>query len=88
MSTRKKKATPVSELGYEEAMADLEKILEELEAEDSDLDNLAERVRRASELVRHCRDKIHQTEMEVEKVLKELPEADEGEGEDEEGLPF
>jgi len=75
-----KKEKPVAELGYEEAMADLEGILAELEAEESDLDGLARRVRRAAELVRHCREKIHATEMEVEKVLKELPaEAEEEE---------
>ena len=76
-----KKERPVAELNYEEAMEDLGRILEELEAEDTDLDRLAERVRRASELVRHCREKIHRTEMEVEKVLKDLPEeAEETEG--------
>ena len=68
-----KKDQPVEKLGYEEAMADLEAILAELEAEETDLDRLAERVKRASELVRHCRAKIHGAELEVEKVLKELP---------------
>ena len=69
-----KKETPVEKLGYEEAMKDLEAILAELEAEETDLDRLAERVQRASELVKHCRDKIAGAELEVEKVLKELPE--------------
>lgn len=88
-----KKETPVNKLGYEEAMADLEAILAELEAEETDLDRLALRVSRASELVKHCRDKITAAELEVEKVLKELPddaekgetEAAGGEGSD---LPF
>ncbi len=74
MSPQKKTPKPVEALSYEEAMDDLGRILEELEGEESDLDRLAERVRRASELVRHCREKIHGTEMEVEKVLKDLPE--------------
>ena len=81
-----KKEKPVAALSYEEAMADLGRILEELEAEESDLDQLAERVRRASELVRHCREKIHRTEMEVEKVLKDMPENTDEEGKDEEDL--
>jgi exodeoxyribonuclease VII small subunit len=77
-----KKETPVEKLGYEEAMADLEAILAELEAEETDLDRLAERVKRASELVKHCRDKIASAELEVEKVLKELPQdAEKGEAE-------
>jgi len=70
MSEKKK---DVAKLSYEEAIADLDAILEELEGEESDLDSLAERVRRASELVRHCREKIQATEVEVAKVLEELP---------------
>jgi exodeoxyribonuclease VII small subunit len=70
----REKTTAVEKLSYEEAMGDLTAILEELEGEESDLDRLAERVKRASELVRHCREKIHRTEMEVEKVLKDLPD--------------
>ncbi len=77
-----KKETSVEKLGYEEAMKDLEAILAELEAEETDLDRLAERVKRASELVKHCRDKIASAELEVEKVLKELPQdAEKGEAE-------
>ncbi len=88
-----KKETPVNKLGYEEAMADLEAILAELEAEETDLDRLALSVSRASELVKHCREKITAAELEVEKVLKELPDdAEKGETEatdDEKGdLPF
>ncbi len=75
-----KKETPVAKLGYEEAMTDLEKILAELEAEETDLDRLAERVKRASELVAHCRQKITSAELEVEKVLKALPDDAEKEG--------
>ena len=89
-----KKDGPVDKLGYEEAMADLEAILAELEAEETDLDRLAARVKRASELVRHCREKIHGAELEVEKVLKELPAATEAKEEpsapagDQEDPPF
>ena len=71
------KKKDVAKLSYEEAIADLDAILEELESEESDLDSLAERVRRASELVRHCREKIQATEIEVAKVLEDLP-AEEG----------
>jgi len=70
MSEKKK---DVAKLSYEEAVADLDSILEELEGEESDLDSLAERVRRAGELVRHCREKIQTTEIEVTKVLEDLP---------------
>ena len=39
------------EPGYAEAVAELEEILEALEAEDVDVDALAERVRRAAALI-------------------------------------
>ncbi|MCP4550059.1 MAG: exodeoxyribonuclease VII small subunit [bacterium] len=74
-----KSEKPVVELSYEEAMTNLNAILRELESEEGDLDLLAAHVKRASELVRHCRSKIQNTEMEVEKVLKDLPEHTDGE---------
>ena len=46
------------EIGYAEALAELEKILAELERADVDVDVLAARVQRASELIRLCRDRI------------------------------
>jgi len=74
----KKAEKKVEDLGYEEALADLDRILEELEGEETDLDSLAARVARASELVRHCKARIQATELEVEKVLEEMPAEDEG----------
>ena len=82
MSPKKNSETPVDKLGYEEAMADLDRILAELEGEEGNLDQLAERVKRAGNLVRHCREKIQAAEMEVEKVLKELPEPADSHGSD------
>ena len=82
MSQKKSSETPVEKLGYEEAMADLDRILAELEGEEGSLDQLAERVKRASHLVRHCREKIQAADMEVEKVLKELPAAADAQGND------
>ncbi len=75
MSPKKSAETAIEKLGYEGAMADLDRILAELEGEEGNLDQLAERVKRAGLLVRHCREKIQAAEMEVEKVLKELPSA-------------
>ncbi len=80
MTAKKSGEKPVEEFGYEEAMADLDRILAELEGEGGDLDKLAERVKRASQLVQHCREKIQAAEMEVEKVLKEMPAAADAQG--------
>ena len=60
------------ELGYAEALAELEGILHELEGDAVDVDHLGERVRRAAELIRLCRGRIDHARMEIEQVVAEL----------------
>ncbi|MCE2764678.1 MAG: exodeoxyribonuclease VII small subunit [Ilumatobacteraceae bacterium] len=57
------------EIGYAEALAELEKILAELERADVDVDVLAARVQRASELIRLCRDRIGNARTRIEDVV-------------------
>ncbi|MEY2741294.1 MAG: exodeoxyribonuclease VII small subunit [Ilumatobacteraceae bacterium] len=57
------------EIGYAEAVAELEEILEGLEAEDADVDALAERVRRAAELIEACRARIAAAKLQIDEVL-------------------
>lgn len=64
--TAKKKIT------YSEAITEIEEILQQMEDEELDVDELAGKVKRVSELVRFCRNKLKNTEEEVEKVLKEM----------------
>jgi exodeoxyribonuclease VII small subunit len=64
--------------GYAEA------ILEELEGDQLDVDVLAERVRRASELIKSCRTRIARAQADVDKIVTDL-EAFEREVEEEEG---
>jgi exodeoxyribonuclease VII small subunit len=59
-------------LGYADALAELEQILRELEAETVDIDHLGERVRRAATLIRLCRSRIDAARMEIEQVVAEL----------------
>jgi exodeoxyribonuclease VII small subunit len=59
-------------LGYADAAGELETILRELEGDDIDVDVLAERVRRASELIRICRQRITHARTEVERVVADL----------------
>jgi exodeoxyribonuclease VII small subunit len=61
-----------SELGYADALAELEGILHELEGDAVDVDHLGERVRRAAELIRLCRGRIDHARMEIEQVVAEL----------------
>ncbi|HEY7068829.1 MAG TPA: exodeoxyribonuclease VII small subunit [Acidimicrobiales bacterium] len=59
-------------LGYAEAMAELEDILDELDGDEVDVDILGSRVRRAAELLRLCRERIAGARFEVEQVVAEL----------------
>ncbi len=63
-------------IGYAEAMAELEAILAEIEAEDVDVDVLSDRVKRAAELIKLCRQRIHDTRVEVEDIVSGLAAPD------------
>ncbi len=60
------------DLGYAEAMTELEGILEELEGDHLDVDVLAERVRRASELIKLCRTRISRAQEDVNRIVTDL----------------
>jgi exodeoxyribonuclease VII small subunit len=59
-------------IGYADALAELERILDELDGDEVDVDVLGSRVRRAAELLRLCRDRISAARFEVEQVVAEL----------------
>jgi exodeoxyribonuclease VII small subunit len=59
-------------IGYSEAVAELEQILEQLERPDVDVDVLARQVQRAAELIRMCRARIAAARIEVESVVTQL----------------
>jgi exodeoxyribonuclease VII small subunit len=61
---------------YEAAREELENILAELENGETGIDDLAAHVRRASELIRLCREKLRKTEKEVQDILQKNPEQD------------
>ena len=57
---------------YAEALAELDAILDELEAGDADIDALAARVERAADLVRLCRDRLDDARIEVTRIVADL----------------
>lgn len=65
-------------IGYAEAMAELEAIVAEIEADEVDVDVLSGRVKRAAELIRLCRTRIHDTRLEVEDIVSALEEPEGG----------
>ena len=64
---------------YAAAVDELEAILAELEDDRLDVDQLAERVARAAELIRLCRERIRATRLEVERIVAELDGPEESE---------
>ena len=59
-------------ISYSEAMAEIDDILEKIENEELDVDELAEKVKRVSVLLKTCKDKLTKTNEQVEKILKEM----------------
>lgn len=59
-------------LSYKEAMAEIEEIVAKLEDNRLDVDELSEKVKRVSQLIAFCKSKLHDTEAEVENILKTM----------------
>jgi len=59
-------------LNYSQAYQELQTIVSEIENDDISLDDLSEKVKRASILIRICREKLTSTESEVNEILKEI----------------
>lgn len=59
-------------IGYGEAIKEVETILRQIEQDDLDVDDLSEKVKRVSQLIKICKEKLHHTGEEVEKILKEI----------------
>ena len=57
---------------YEAAYAELKQIAAEIENESVSVDVLAEKVKRASELIALCQNKLRSTEQEVNNIIKQM----------------
>ncbi|MBK9506676.1 MAG: exodeoxyribonuclease VII small subunit [Chitinophagales bacterium] len=57
---------------YEAAYAELKQIAAEIENESVSVDVLAEKVKRASELIAFCQNKLRSTEQEVNNIIKQM----------------
>ncbi len=60
---------------YSDAFAELQQIVADIEDGEISVDELSEKVKRASELIAICKKKLTSTEEDVNQILKEL-EAD------------
>jgi len=61
-------------ISYTEAFDELQVIVGEIEEGTITVDELAAKVKRASELIRICKEKLTSTEKDVNAILKELEE--------------
>ncbi|MDD5069846.1 MAG: exodeoxyribonuclease VII small subunit [Candidatus Omnitrophica bacterium] len=57
---------------YGEAIEELQGILEDLESEKIDVDEVSDKVKKAVELIKLCREKIEKTELEVKNIVKDF----------------
>ncbi len=57
---------------YNEAIQEIEKILFEVENNETDIDQLSKKVKRVSYLLDACKNKLLKTENEIDKIIDKL----------------
>ena len=57
------------EMKYEAAIAELQSIVRKMENDELDIDQMAEQLKRAQELIKLCKDKLTKTDEEIKKIL-------------------
>ena len=57
------------EIKYEFAYAELQAIVRKMENDELDIDQMAEQLKRAQELIKLCKDKLTKTDEEIKKIL-------------------
>lgn len=57
------------EIKYEEAVHQLETIVEKLENNELDIDSLSTELKKAQQLIKLCKDKLTKTDEEIKKIL-------------------
>lgn len=62
------------EINYTEAFDELQQIVNDIEEGEISVDELSIKVKRASELIKICKNKLTATEEDVNQILKELEE--------------
>ena len=60
------------EITYTAAFEELKEIVNQLENDSISVDELAEKMKRATELMKICKDKLTKTEEEINKTISEL----------------
>ena len=58
-------------INYEEAVRELQEIVSKMENDAFDIDQLSEKLKRAQQLIKLCRDKLTKTDKDIKKLLAE-----------------
>ena len=66
------KTKEAAQRSYDQALSELKKMAEAIENESVSIDELADKVKRASELVEYCKEKLRNTEAELDKVIGKM----------------
>lgn len=59
------------EKSYSKALEEINEIVESLRSGKADVDTLSEKVKRATELIKFCKERLSKTEESVNKILQE-----------------
>jgi exodeoxyribonuclease VII small subunit len=62
----------IKNMTYTDAKKELEEIVSSIESGKLDVDALTDKVKRASELITFCKEKLSKTDKELQKILEEL----------------
>lgn len=63
---------PTESISYADAMSELESIVAELEGEEPDIDQLADKVERAGFLILQCRERLGATKSRLEEITANI----------------
>lgn len=59
-----------TEMKYEDAMRQIEEIVEKLENNELDIDTMGKQLKTAQKLIKLCKDKLTKTDNEIKKILE------------------
>ena len=60
------------DLTYDKAYTELKAIAQQIDNESITVDLLAQKVKRAADLIKYCQEKLRSTETEVDKIIKQM----------------
>ncbi|RYG53729.1 MAG: exodeoxyribonuclease VII small subunit [Chitinophagaceae bacterium] len=62
----------MEKMTYSNALAELQQLAEDLENDEISIDELSDKIKRASQLLEFCQNKLRSTDEEVKKILSKM----------------